>query len=478
MPAQDNQTPKNHNADSGVRLRTGKHPTLINAQGKSFVAKGVVYYQPTASHHYFLRGLDLKRVPQDLQQLKTVGFNTLTLDIAWGELFAEVDPQQGYKPIRIHQTLVNKLLKLIGLARKHGFYVYILPADSCVPPQVPAIQYKAVVDNAGIAHPPFKGYMVYNWRVDTEVNQGFLAFLGFLAETLKAFDHIIGYALAHETMDQTLPWCRSDQKLLHAWHRYLKDRNSKVNYWKKRWNEEKEPYKSIEEIQLPYRDLPLWESYYKGKKISPRESHPFAWQDYCLFTMIAIGLEGRYGLSFPEIAKTIRRGDPDALVIWKPFDPMRYAWELGYLREYKKGKLPPKAQETIKTIYSYPGIDIIACSGYPKATTDTTQRNKELSFQRQAEFVKALRKFTNLPIYCSEFGIDHQQWSQEERTQFLSAGIRQYQSLGLIGYNIWQSHDFYGGGLMDRTQPKFGLFDLKGNPYPAVDAIRHLMIEK
>lgn len=458
----------------GVRLnRQAEKPGLVNAEGKPFVAKGVVYYQPNAAHHYFLEGLDLSRLPQDLKNFKAIGFNTLSIDVGWGELFAEVDTQNNYLPVRINNDRVEKLKKLAAVAKSEGFYLSISPGLQNVPPQLWAKEFPASTDKGGNFHPSFKGYLIHNWLVDDAVNAGFVHFLEFLGDTLKPFDNVACYALYFELIEQQFPWCHNDPLLVEKWRQYLKDKNASVDYWNKRWNEN---YNAIDEITLPYRDRENWRPYFeKVLKIKPKESHRLMWQDCYDFMIVAIGSEGRYGLSFKQIAGAIRRGDPDALILWKAHEPAHYAGELGVMDEFNAGKLPPDANNILKKIYAYPGVDLIACDGYPAAEKDPAKRADELTFKRNYDRARAIRDFSPLPLYCQEYGIDHSQWSTYECEKYLVNAIKGYQELDAVGYNLWQSQDYYGGGNWDDIQPNFGLFDVHGKPLRMVEAIAPLL---
>ena len=180
-------------------------------------------------------------------------------------------------------------------------------------------------------------------------------------------------------------------------------------------------------------------------------------------------------MSFADVCAAIRKGDPDALILYKPFVPKRMSWELGCLREWSDKKTPPDAQKILATIYNPPGIDIIACQGYPIATTNPINRKAEISFAEKVNEVKWLRRESHLPVYCQEFGINHHEWTLEECAEFLANGITEYQKLGVLGYNIWQSHDYYGGGMWGKVQPAFGIYDTNEIPYPAVKVIAPLL---
>jgi len=456
----------------GVTLRGGPEPTLVNASGKPFVAKGVVYYQPGASHHYFLEGLDLERIPADLEVLKAVGFNTLFVEASWGELVAETDPNQGYRPIRLHKDRLAKLRTLARRAREAGFYLYVSTGASCVPPEVPAKEYPAVTDATGREYAAFKGYYVYNWLADEAVNRGFLAYLGVLGAALRSFDHVIAYSFSFETMDLCLPWAREDPLVTERWRAYLRDRNPDIGFWNARWSQ---AFTAFEEVGLPWRDWPLWAGYYKGKGMAPRESGPVAWKDFYDFRMVATLRDGRYGLSFKAMADALRAGDPDALTLWKPYDPLRYCWEMGCLAECKAGNVPEDVAAVLDAVYHYPGLDLIAFGAYPVVPEDPAVRAEELAFTRHFERAKALQQACRLPLYCQEYGINHHEWSQEERVVYLENAITALERLGVLGHNLWQSHDYYGTNIQDQIQPNFGLHDLQGRPYPAVEAVRRLL---
>jgi hypothetical protein len=467
--------------EPGVRLRLGNPPALLDAEGRPFVAKGAIYYQPQAAHHYFLERLDLARVPADLAQLKAIGFNTLGIDVGWGELVAEADPANHYLPTRLHQDRIDKLTAFASLAREAGFFLYISPGVQIVPPQIPAKEFPACHDDSGAPHAAFKGYYVNNWLVDPEVNLGFEAYLRLMGEILRPFDNVVGYALYFEMMELQFPWVREEPLLQARWRDYLRDRNPDLNFWNQRWGGEDGHYASFDEIQLPMRVRDYWTNYYEQKKIQPRESSPAMWRDCFDFLIVGIGRDGRYGLSFPRIAAAIRAGDPGALLIWKAQDPIRYAWELGYLEEWKAGRMPPEAQAIVDTAYDYPGIDMIAIDGYPNPMADPAARERELSFAPNAERTDALIASIGLiasikhPVFCQEFGIDGYQWTQQERARYLVNALKYYQSHGFLGYNLWQNIDYFGGGTWDKIQPLFGILDLQGQPYAAVEAIRPLL---
>jgi len=465
-------------AASGVRLRLGERPTLVDASGRSFVAKGVVYYQPAASHHYLLKGLDLARVPGDLERLKDVGFNTLLLDVAWGEFVAEADPADGYCPKRLYADRIEKLTKLARMARDAGFYLYVSAATSCVPPQVAAKDYPAGTDDAGNAQEAFQGYYIFNWLLDPAVNEGFLAYLRLLGETLAPFDNVLGYAFSFEGTDLFLPWARDEAGVRAAWRRYLRDRNPDVAFWKRRWDEADASYTSVDGIELPCHDWPFWEGYFKAHGITPLESSPVAWQDYFHWRMVATLGDGRYGLSMSAMAQGIRDGDPDALILWKPYDPLRYAWEMGCLDAFKAGKTPPDVAAIIDTIFSYPGVDLIACDAYPNATTDPAVRAEELAFTRNAARIEALERVSKRPLFCQEYGINHHEWSLDEQVVYFNNAIPAFERARLLGHNLWQGDDYYGGGIADQIQPNFGIFDVTGKPYPAVAALRALLLKR
>jgi len=120
-------------------------------------------------------------------------------------------------------------------------------------------------------------------------------------------------------------------------------------------------------------------------------------------------------------------------------------------------------------------VDIIACDGYPNAEKDPYKRAEELTFKRNYDRVKAIKEITPLPFYCQEYGINHHEWSFYECDKYLINAIKGYQELGAIGYNIWQSQDFFGGANWDKIQPNFGIFDIGGNPHPTVEAIAPLL---
>lgn len=458
---------------SGVTLKTGENPTFINAQGQPFVAKGIIYYQPKASHQFFLRNLDLSIVRRDLQKFKKTGFNTIGIDVSWGELIAEVDPKNNYTPTRFHNDRIEKLKKLAQIAQEEGVYLYVSPGIQNLPMQVPSKDYAPSFDKHGNFYPAFNGYLIRNWQVDPAINQGFLTYLEFTGKILKPYKNVLCYALYFELMEQQFPWCHEDPLLIKAWQKYLKDKNPKIKYWNKRWDEN---YKSFKEISLPYRDRSYWKIYYdKVLEIDPIESHPLMWRDCYDFMMVAIGWDGKYGMSFKQMSSAIRKGDPDALVAWKPHDPIRYAWELGCLPEYQNGTTPTDAEDILKKTYSYPGIDIITLDGYPNAYTDPKQRANELSFKPNYNRAKEVMKISPLPFYCQEFGINHHQWSSYECKKYLVNALKGYQELNAIGYNIWQSQDYYKSTISDDIQPNFGIFDVNGDPYPAIEALTPLL---
>ncbi len=465
----------NHKTNSsGVRISKGKNPTLINAAGKPFVAKGIVYYQPQASHHYFFEMLDLKRVPKDLEIFRKAGFNTISITISWGELFKEVDPKNKYKPTKFYDKRIAKIKKFLKIVQDEGFYIYVQPGNEIVPQQVPANEYPAKKDETGRLHPAFKGYLVHNWLVDNEVSEGFKYFLKFMAGLLEPFDNIVVYALPYELMNFQWPWCHVDKKLEARWQEWLNDKNPDINYWKNRWQETTD-WKSIKDIPLPIHDWEIWRGYLEAKKIKAVDPYKLVWRDFWEFNAIGIFKEGKYGMSFDDVCKAIRKGDPDALILYKPFVPKRMSWELGCLQEWLNKKTPPDAQKILKAIYAPPGIDIIACQGYPIATTNPINRKAEISFAKKVNEVKWLRRESHLPVYCQEFGINHHEWSLEECAEFLANGITEYKNLGILGYNIWQSHDYYGGGMWGKVQPAFGIYDTNGIPHPAVKAIMPLL---
>jgi hypothetical protein len=466
-------------AEKGVRLQLGDKPTFINAAGEPFISKGIIYYQPNAAHHYFLRGLDISRVSADLRKFRDVGFNTICIDVGWGEIFDDVDPNNNYSPTRINYVNIEKLKALVSIARSECFYVYVSPGVQIVPPQVDAKHYKATTDTAGNYHPEFKGYLIHNWLVNPALNNGFVQFLEYMGKILRPYENIVAYSLYFELMEQQFPWCHKDEMLVSQWQKYLRDKNPDVNFWKKRWNEENQPYTTIDQIRLPYRDRDYWYGYYRDYLfMKPRESSVLAWRDCYDFMMVAVGYDGKYGLSFSEIAKAIRRGDTDAVIVWKANDVERYVWEMGCVNEFRAGTTPPDAMEILKKSYSYPGIDIIAVDGYPLVETDPNKRAFELSFERNIERAKMIKAVSPLPLYCQEFGINHYQWTPKECAQYLANAIKGYQCLNVLGYNLWQSYDYYTSGVSDDIQANFGIFDANGNPYPVIEKIRPLLIKK
>ncbi len=455
---------------SGVHLFNGNNPSLLNADGKAFVAKGIVYYQPQASHHYFFEMLDLDRVPDDLETFRKAGFNTICITISWGELFEEVDPKNHYKPTKFYNDRIAKVKKLLQIIYDNGFYVYVSPGNEIVPPQIPAKEYPEETDKNGRVHPSFKGYLIENWLVDDEINAGFLFYLEFMAKLLEPFDNVVVYALPYEVMNLYWPWCHDDEKLIARWQVWLHDKNLDVNYWKNRWQETNN-WVSIKDIPLPIHDWEIWQGYLELKNIEPVDPHILVWRDFWEFNAIGIFKDGKYGLSFPDVCGAIRKGDPDALILYKPFVPKRMSWELGCLQEWLDEKTPPDAQKILKAMYAPPGLDLIGCQGYPIATTNPVDRKAELSFAEKVNEVKWLHRESHLPVYCQEFGINHHEWSLEECAEFLENGVAEYQKLGILGYNIWQSHDYYGGGMWGEVQPNFGIYDIDGKPHPAIKKI-------
>jgi hypothetical protein len=363
-------------------------------------------------------------------------------------------------------------------AADSGFFVQLNPATQIVPPQVPAKEYPGATDDAGNHHPAFRGYLLPDWRFDPAVNRGWLSFLTALGRCAAPFDNILCYALPFEVMNQQFPWCRQDPQLLEAWHAWLRDTNPDAGYWRARWGLADETWASVADIPAPMHAWAAWDSYYAALGMDPGESPAAMWRDWYDFEVRAVAAEGRFGMSMLDMRSAIRAGDHDALILYKPLDPWRYAWEMGALEAFRAGEPPAQVAEVLDDIFNCPGVDIIACDGYPIWSADPEQQAAALGFDRQREIAESFRQVSRLPLYCQEFGMSHAQWSQTQRTTFISNGIRAWQQLGLLGYSVWQSDDFHGGGTWDAEQPRFGLYDLSGRPYPVVDAVRRLQTGK
>ena len=101
------------------------------------------------------------------------------------------------------------------------------------------------------------------------------------------------YSFSYESTEQWWPWCHEDDLLIKGWRKYLKDRNSDVDYWKKRWNEKDAGYADINEIFLPYRDREHWQPYYDAFGKEPIESHPLMWRDYYDFMFVKVCRDGK-----------------------------------------------------------------------------------------------------------------------------------------------------------------------------------------
>ena len=462
-------------AEEGIRIQAGASPALVNAAGETFTAKGVVYYQRHAAHHFFLENLDLSRLAADLETLREIGFNTLFLDVSWGEVVAETDPGRNHQPLRLHSDRLEKLRTLATVTHKAGFYLYLSPSCASVPPQVPAHTYPAVKDASGREYDSFKGYYVFDWLHDPAVNAGLLSYLEILGETMRPFNHVIGYSFSFEMMDLTMPWARREQAVVNAWRRYLRERNPDVAYWKKRWNLPEKNISSMDDLPFPSHTWPLWEKYYAASKEKPVESSPIAWRDVYHWRMVSLMRDGKNGLSFRNLADAVRRGDPDGLVLWKPMDPWRYTWEMDCLKEFKAGEAPEEVQEILDAIYNPPGADILLFGAYPKFLADPARRAKELDFTEQTAIIQAMRGLSKLPIYCQEYGINHHQWTFEQCATYLPNAIRAFKDLSLLGYNLWQSHDYHAKPIEDLIQPNFGLIGLNDTPHPTVSVVREAL---
>lgn len=109
----------------------GAAPLTGNQAGNPFVARGAVYFQPQAAHNYFLSKVDLAKAAEDFDLFKSYGFNTVALDINWGELVARVDG--NLDPTVINGSNVLKLKALAQLAEEKGMFVYVLPLNQIVP---------------------------------------------------------------------------------------------------------------------------------------------------------------------------------------------------------------------------------------------------------------------------------------------------------------------------------------------------------
>jgi hypothetical protein len=462
-------------AQKGVTINKGEDISLINAAGEPFRARGVFYYQSRASHFYFLEGLDIDRVDSDLELLSKTGFNTVGLGLNWGELVRHADPKDSFKPVEYNQENIRKLRLLLNAVKKHQMFVYILVGYEKVPPEVPAKRYEAVSDNSGREIEEFRGYLIEDFLLDPAVNSGFLDYLRLLAKTAAAYDNIIGYAFYFEMLNPQMPYAYDWPILNSNWRRYLNDRNPEVDYWNRRWNTE---YKDISRIPLPLHNRDYWKRWYESRGAEPHESHPLMWRDFYDYYIGGILTEGRYGMSFEQMSDAIKSADPGALTLFKPFYPKRWAWELGFVEEYvKDGSIPDDARRAFDRYFTPPGIDMIACWAYPDFSRDSIEMARQLSFDIFAEKIDLLFGVSSLPVFCQEFGIDHHQWNEDECSLFLANAIKYFNSNPVLGYNIWQSHDFIEHPHTDQIQPNFGIFDINGNPCKAVEKITELQTE-
>ncbi len=164
------------NVLGGVSIKNGPEPTFIDADGNSFLAKGIVFYQPQAAHHYFLSKVDLKQASKDFDLFKTYGFNTIVLDTNWGELITRVDDTDNYKPIVINDANVAKLKALVELAAEKELFVYILPLNQVVPMEVEAAEYIGAYDEGGNFIDTFSGFAIKNWKMDPALNTNLKCF--------------------------------------------------------------------------------------------------------------------------------------------------------------------------------------------------------------------------------------------------------------------------------------------------------------
>jgi len=456
-------------AFGGVSIQTGTQPTLLDKNGNPFVARGAVYFQPQAAHNYFLSEVDLEKAAEDFDLFKSYGFNTVALDINWGELITSVD--SNYNPTATNALNIAKLKALAQLAEDKGMFVYAMPLTQSVPKGIEAASFESTYDAAGNYLEAFSGFYVKNWMMDPGLNACFLSFMNILGDALAEYENIVCYCFSYESTEQFWPWCHDDDQLIANWRDYLRDTNSDVNYWKQRWNEQGESYTSIDEIILPYRAWAYWDYYYTLKGMDPIESDPLKWRDYFDFMFIEVGYEGNYGMSIPQMAAAIRVGDPDALVMLKNRDPKRYAWELGAINEFVAGTpLPPEVATIMEKKYSYPGLSMIACDNYPIAHTDPAARAEQLSFVPDVERIRDYQEYSPLPIFCQEFGGNHAQWTMAECATYIANALEGFRETKLLGYNVWQSHDFHASSHYSEVANAWGIFDTNGVPNAKANA--------